>query len=151
MITDKNLTRALQLLLEETFVKHHGMFTNKGTSLFETLEAISAEEASVVRGRDAETIAGHVYHATFYLVVVQNYLRNINRDHADWDQSWVVKAVTDTQWTQLKADLRAEYDRVMAYLDEVDDWGQEDLLEGVLGILAHNAFHLGAIRELSSI
>ena len=49
-------------LIEETFSPHHGIYTNKGTSLFETLEHISAVKASIVRGQDKETIAGHVFH-----------------------------------------------------------------------------------------
>jgi len=95
-----NIAQDLKVLLEETFLKHHGMFTNRGTSLFETLANIDAKDASVHHGKD-ETIAGHVFHMTFYL-------------------------------------------------DAVTDWDEEGLVLGLLGILAHNAFHLGALRELNS-
>ena len=34
-------------VLDEAFVTHHGIFLDEGTSLFETLETITAEEASI--------------------------------------------------------------------------------------------------------
>ncbi len=33
-------------LLDETFENHHGIYLDKGTSLFETLDGIRADEAS---------------------------------------------------------------------------------------------------------
>jgi hypothetical protein len=138
-------------VVEETFSIHHGMYTNRGTSLFETLATISSEKASQVRGQDQETIAGHVFHLKFYLIVTQEYMTGQRTGHTDWDQSWVVKDVTADQWNALKDELYAEYRKLMAFIDGVEDWGQGDYFSGLVGIVAHNAFHLAAIRELNTL
>ena len=145
--------RAVELkrLLEETFERHHGMFTNKGTSLLETLDKVSAEQASVPHGIEKETVAGHVFHMCFYLDVAMGSLRKTQTGDTDWDQSWVVKGVDAESWEHLKTDLRKGYHNVMGFIDAVEDWDEEDLWGRLLGILAHNAFHLGAIRELLSV
>ena len=50
-IQTDHFTKALYALLDETFDNVHGYFLDKGTSLFETLAAISAAEASGPVGR----------------------------------------------------------------------------------------------------
>ena len=45
-IATDSFKKQLFLLFEETFDHVHGVYLDRGTSLFETLEAISAEEAS---------------------------------------------------------------------------------------------------------
>ena len=45
-ISQKLFTDELFAVLEETFETHHGIYLDKGTSLFETLETITAAEAS---------------------------------------------------------------------------------------------------------
>jgi len=151
MLRSEIFSQELKVLIEETFAKHHGMFTNRGTSMFETLDTISAERASVLHGKDQETIAGHVFHLKFYIVVAQEYMRKTRTGHTDWDQSWVVKWVTEEEWKNLKNELQTEYQSLMSFIDSVEDWNEEDYVSGMLGILAHNAFHLGAIRELNSM
>ena len=44
-IQTEHFTGALIPLLDETFDNVHGIFLDKGTSLFETLATISSEEA----------------------------------------------------------------------------------------------------------
>ena len=61
-------------VLEETFKIHHGIYTNRNTSLLETINKISAEKGSIEHGVDRETIAAHIYHLKFYIVVVQEYI-----------------------------------------------------------------------------
>jgi hypothetical protein len=62
-------------LLEETFETHHGIFLDKGTSLFETLAGLSAEQASRIMGTGGATVAAHVAHVDFYLGVLEGFLR----------------------------------------------------------------------------
>ena len=55
-------------LMEETFEsKHHGIYLDKGTSLFETLETVSATEASIPVGNKCASLAAQVAHTTFYI------------------------------------------------------------------------------------
>jgi hypothetical protein len=49
-ITLEHFTSNLFDLLDEAFESHHGIFLDKGTSLFETLENITAQEASIPVG-----------------------------------------------------------------------------------------------------
>jgi len=142
------LTDGLKLILEETFLRHRGMFTNRGTSLFETLATVDAAEASRPHGPEGETVAGHVFHMKFYLEVARDSLVHPDRPPADWSQSWVVRSVTEPEWAALKRALRDEYETLVAFVDGVADWTGPDHVVGLLGILAHNAFHLGAVREL---
>jgi len=51
MSNDPGFTNNLFLFMEETFEsKNHGIYLDNGTSLFETLDTVSAEEASVPVG-----------------------------------------------------------------------------------------------------
>ena len=58
----EHVTGALYTLLDETFDHVHGYFLDGGTSLFETLATISAEEASVPVGGKCATLAAQVKH-----------------------------------------------------------------------------------------
>jgi hypothetical protein len=64
-----HFTKALHALLDETFDNVHGFFLDKGTSMFETLATISAEEASIPVGGKCATLAAQVKHVAFYLVL----------------------------------------------------------------------------------
>ena len=56
-IQTEHFTGALITLLDETFDNVHGIFLDKGTSLFETLATISSEEASIPVGGKCATLA----------------------------------------------------------------------------------------------
>jgi len=56
----EHFTQALLFLLEETFDTVHGIYLDKGTSLFETLATISAKEASIPVGGRCATLAAQV-------------------------------------------------------------------------------------------
>ena len=65
MSTGQDFAYNLFLLMEETFeAKHHGIYLDKGTSLFETLETISAREASIPVGGKCASVAAQVAHVT---------------------------------------------------------------------------------------
>ena len=68
-------TGALYMLLDETFDNVQGYFLDKGTSLFETLATISAEEASIPVGGKCATLAAQVKHVAFYLDVLERNVR----------------------------------------------------------------------------
>ena len=57
-------------LLEETFERVQGIYLDKGTSFFETLETISAVEASRPVSATCASIAAQVEHVRFYLQVL---------------------------------------------------------------------------------
>src|SRR5262245_63099907 len=92
---------ALKSLLDETFDSHNGIYLDKGTSLFETLDGITAADASRVSG-DAASIAAHVVHMTFYLDVLERYISNTLNGPVDWRAIWRdTRTVTPIEWDQI--------------------------------------------------
>ena len=57
-------------------------FSMQGTSLFETLETITAAEASIPVGGKCATLAAQVAHVNFYLEVIEAYI--LKKDTARW-------------------------------------------------------------------
>src|SRR5262245_31521824 len=99
----ERFTRPLFDILEETFEKHHGIFLDRGTSLFETLDAVTADEASRPVGARGAPLAAHVAHVTLYLDVLERYLLTKDIGKIDWSEIWrTVKSVTPAEWEALK-------------------------------------------------
>jgi hypothetical protein len=134
-------------LLEETFERVNGIYLDKGTSLFETLDTITAEEASRPVSADCASIAGQVEHVRFYLQVLQDYMQQKQVGKVDWAASWYLKTVTPEEWDALRQRLRAAYARVVALARSIDTWQGENELGGALAIVVHTAYHLGEIRQ----
>ncbi len=135
-------------LLDETFENHHGIYLDKGTSLFETLNGISADEASRPVGGKCASIAAQVAHVTFYLGVIERYIQTHDESRVDWGEIWrTTREVTPEEWATLKLQLKNTYQRVLATLRSLDNWNTEAAIGGVLGIVAHAAYHLGEIRQ----
>ncbi len=148
---DKMITRELLDLFDETFEKVHGFYLDKGTSLFETINNISSEEASRKRGDIEETIAGHVDHIKFYIIVLQEYITDKRTGVTDWKKSWKTEAVNEKEWEYLKETLFKEYKQLCIFIESIDEWVNGDYLGGILSILTHCSSHLGAIRQLMDI
>ncbi len=142
------IRREIRTLLEETFASHHGAYTDKGTSLLETLAGIDHVLASKRFPGLKETIAGHVYHTRFYIVVLEEYITGKRTGKTDWDDSWVIGEVNEAEWAGLRDALKDEYALLMDFIDGVETWGNEDYFGGSIAIIAHCAYHLGAIRQL---
>ncbi len=113
--------------------------------VFGTLDRLSAAEASMPPAPGRPTVAAHAEHLRFSLDVSNRWLRG---DHtkADWSASWGVHAVDEAEWLRLRELLRDEYAQFLELIDdrpEID----EELLAGMVGTVAHAAYHLGALRQ----
>jgi len=140
-------TQALFALLEETFENPRGIFLDSGTSLFETLEEISAADASRRLSEGRPTIAAQVEHVRYYLDVLARYMRGEKLGPIDWKEIWrTTGAVTPEEWESMKARLRASYENVSSYARSLQRWDGENEIGGALAIVAHTAYHLGQIR-----
>ncbi len=62
---------AVLQILDEAIHTHHGFFLDPGESLFPTLAAISAAEASIPVSTSCASIAAQVKHTTYYLEVLR--------------------------------------------------------------------------------
>ncbi|MBS1793050.1 MAG: DinB family protein [Acidobacteria bacterium] len=147
-IKQDDFTSSLFALLTETFESKNTAFgtlyLDQGTGFFDTIGGIDAAKAS--RAVNGATIAAHCEHVRFYLEFLTNYM-NENFKMADWQESWKTKTVTDAEWTALRGQLQKAYQKVTDVFNEVETWN-DFKISGALGILAHTAYHLSAIRQL---
>ena len=147
-IQAEHFTAALTMLLDEAFDTVHGIFLDKGTSMFETLATISAEEASIPVGGRCATLAAQVRHVAFYLDVIERNARSGEFAPVDWGQIWrETSAVTPEEWEAIKGDLRASYERLQALIRDTAEWPDAMIIGGAMATVIHTAYHLGEIRQ----
>jgi len=147
-IQTEHFTSAIYTLLDEFFDNVHGYCLDKGTSLFETLVTISAEEASIPVGSKCATIAAQVKHVAFYLDVLEHNVRIQQYDRVDWGKIWrETSAVTPEEWAALKQQLRESYDRIKQLISDTTEWPSEQHIGGMIAVVVHTAYHLGEIRQ----
>ena len=147
-IDQELITQNLFDILDEAFVTHHGIFLDRGTSLFETLETITAAQASIPVGGKCATLAAQVAHVNFYLEVLEDYILNQDRGNVDWGEIWRrVNKVSTEEWKAYKDQLKETYQRVISMLHAFEDWNDERPIGGALAIAIHTAYHLGEIRQ----
>jgi uncharacterized membrane protein len=147
-IQAEHFTNALYTLLDETFDNVQGYFLDKGTSMFETLATISAEEASVPVGGKCATLAAQVKHVAFYLDVLEHNVRTQQYERQDWGKIWrETAAVTPEEWEALKTQLRESYDRIKKLIGDTTEWPSDWHIGGAIAAIVHTAYHLGEIRQ----
>jgi hypothetical protein len=147
-IPQESFSEELFAILEETFETHHGIYLDKGTSLFATLNQISAGEASIPVGNRCATIAAQVEHVIFYLQVLERYIAGQDVGKTDWGEIWSrVSGVTTAEWDELRARLKATYDRLSKMLRGIENWEHNDAIGDSMAIVVHTAYHLGEIRQ----
>jgi hypothetical protein len=147
-ISPDHFTKALYMLLDEAFDNVRGIFLDKGTSMFETLATITAEEASIPVGGKCATLAAQVKHVAFYLDVLERNVRTQTFAKVDWDEVWrTTKAVTPAEWEAIKAGLRESYERIKALIHDAPAWPSENEIGGAIATIVHTAYHLGEIRQ----
>jgi len=143
-----HFTKALYDVLDETFDNVRGYYLDGGTSLFETLATISAEEASIPVGGKCATLAAQVKHVAFYLDVLERSVRTATNEAVDWGEIWrTTEGVNPVEWEGLKAGLRDSYDRIKMLIHDMPAWPSEYEIGGAIAMIAHTAYHLGEIRQ----
>jgi hypothetical protein len=116
--------------------------------LLRSLDRLSAADASA-RAPGRSSVAAHVDHVRYGLELLNRWSRGENPwADADWTASWQRQTVDDRAWEALRKALRTE---ATAWIEaagrerEMDD----QALAGVLGSVAHLAYHMGAIRQIA--
>jgi hypothetical protein len=143
----------LKALFQETFKGTGGessqYIDGKGHgSLLETLDHTDSRLASMPLKTGGATIAAHTEHLRYYIRTLQRLVADEKGVQPDWPGSWQTRAVTPGEWEVLKAAVRTEVAALIGDIDRIDTW-DDDRIGGTLSILAHSAYHLGAIRLLS--
>ena len=78
---------ALLTSLEETFETVQGLYLDNGTSFFETLATITAEEASQPISENCASIAAQVAHVIFFMETLLKQIQG-DRSPVDWSHIW---------------------------------------------------------------
>jgi hypothetical protein len=136
-------------LTRETFESVEGYYLDKGTSLYETLEAVTAGKASRAASDRVASLAAQVDHLGYYIEVLLAHLCAGGQDDslkADWDAAWQRTSVTEDEWRALQARLRNVHRQFVEFVSANEDWS-EDILGGIMSINVHTAYHLGEIRQ----
>jgi hypothetical protein len=66
---------------------------------------------------------------------------------AKWDEAWKTSTVDATAWREIRHGLRDETHRWLETLSSPRDVTDIELT-GMIGSIAHLAYHLGAIRQI---
>ena len=147
MTTSDDFKNNLMAFMKETFETVQGIFLDKGTSLFETLETVSAQEASIPVGDKCASLAAQVAHVIFYIESWERYALQGDESPRDWGYIWrTVEKVTPEEWEDYKRKLKDTYQRVDKLFSENPMWN-EDTIGGAMSIVVHTAYHLGEIRQ----
>ena len=142
--------KPLMFLLHETFEGSPATgsaYLDRSVGVFSTLEKLSAEQVS--RETGGITIAAHTEHLKFYLDRLCEFIGG-RTEKVDWEQSWLIDDVNEIEWDALRGGVKKSYENLLRCLAEVADW-KEDKTALAMGILAHTAYHLGAVRQMAKV
>lgn len=120
-------------------------YLDRGVGVFITLDSVTAEQAS--KDHFGTTIAAQTEHAKFYLDRMCEFI-NGRTENVNWEDSWLIETVNDAEWDALRMAVRASYESTLRCLAGVEDWS-EDRVGEAMAMVAHTAYHLGAIRQIA--
>lgn len=148
-IPTKHFLEGVAYLLRETFEgSPEGMpsaYLDRGVGFFTTLSAMTAEAAS--REHHGTTAAAQTEHAKFYLDRLCEYI-NGRTEPVNWDDSWLIETVNAAEWDALQASVRKAYANTLSCLAAERSWSERQVGMAI-GLVAHTAYHLGAIRQIA--
>jgi hypothetical protein len=155
MDTDKNyihkddFLKDILVILRETFEGspegQGSAYLDRGIGFISTLEKLSAEDVS--RKTGGTTIAAQTEHAKFYLDRLCEFMKG-RTESVNWEQSWLIETVNEEEWKALRDSVKKSYHNVLRTFADIEVWNQDNIGDAV-AIIAHTAYHLGAIRQLA--
>ena len=145
----KTLTRLFSELTEGTHPKGGFILNTGDIGLLRSLDRLSARDASQSSNGGA-TIAAHAQHLRYGLSLMNDWGKNGGNPFANakWDAAWKMSAVDDAQWQEIRDGLRDEVGHWKTVLNTPREAADLELM-GIVGSVAHIAYHLGAIRQIN--
>jgi hypothetical protein len=143
------LTRVFSELVDGTHPKG-GFVLNRGDAgLLRSLDTLTAEEASQAANGGA-TIAAHAQHVRYGLSLMNRWAAEGGDPFTDatWDAAWRISKVSASEWQEIRDGLRDETHRWLKVLKTSREVTKMELT-GLVGSVAHLAYHLGAIRQIA--
>lgn len=118
--------------------------------LLGSLDKLSAADAS--RGiQGGATAAAHARHLQYGLSLMNRWAREGGNPFANamWDEAWKTSRVTDAEWAEIRDSLRHEIAQWKEALGTPREAAGAELC-GLIGSVAHLAYHLGAVRQIAA-
>lgn len=116
-----------------------------------SLASVTWEQAYKVPAPGRKSIASHAAHLKYTLELTLQRLHGENPP-PDWPGSFEAGEASAANWDQLQKQLRTAYDGVLRLFDAkraepISAW-EPIQAAGLAAMIGHNAYHLGAIRQL---
>ena len=117
--------------------------------LLRSLEAITAADASR-SVNDGATIAAHAQHVRYGLSLMNRWASEGGDPVADatWDAAWKIATVDEPAWQDIRDGLQHEARHWLQVLASQRNVAPVEMT-GMIASIAHLAYHLGAIRQIS--
>lgn len=145
---------SVQNLLKEAYegTDSRSWFSDSGAGagVLATLGSVSAEAASSRLTNSGTSIAGHCNHLRWSLALSNGLMRG-EQPSSDWTESWIVQSVDEPTWDILRDALQSEYELLQSNLERGFDATNPQMVTAGIALVAHAAYHLGAIRQLASV
>ena len=145
----QTLARLFSELIDGPDSRTGGFVLNTGDAgLMRSLDKLSAADASR-SVNDGATIAAHAQHLRFGLSLMNRWAAEGGDPFADakWDEAWKTSGVDTAAWQEIKGGLADEARRWTQALSSPREVTDIEL-SGMIGSIAHLAYHLGAIRQI---
>jgi hypothetical protein len=137
-------------LIDGTSARGGAYILNSGDlGLLRSLDTLSAAEASRSANGGA-TIAAHAQHLRYELSLMNRWAAEGGNPFADatWEEAWQISDVDGPAWQEIRSGLADEAHRWLSVLGSPRRVSDVELA-GMLASIAHLAYHLGAIRQIS--
>ena len=147
--SSKAFRRVFSELVDGTSPKGGYVLNTGDIGILRSLDKISAGDASrAVNG--GATIAAHTQHLRYGLSLMNEWAAQGGNPFANakWDEAWKMSAVNDAQWQEIRDGLRHEAAEWRQVLNTPREMSSVEFT-GLVGSIAHLAYHLGAIRQIN--
>ena len=147
--SSKAFRRVFSELVDGTSPKGGYVLNTGDIGILRSLDKISAADASrAVNG--GATIAAHTQHVRYGMSLMNEWASQGGNPFANakWDEAWKMSAVNDAQWQEIRDGLRDEAAKWQQVLDTPREMSSVEFT-GLVGSIAHLAYHLGAIRQIN--
>lgn len=148
------VTDALRTIINELFdgapPGMSWLLTPGDAGLLTQLRALDAGQASASGGNGRPSIAAHIHHLRYHLELLNRWAKGEpSFETADWSSSWRVQRVDAGQWRALVDELERRASQWRDDLAVEREWDMVTMT-GAIGSVAHIAYHMGAVRQLTS-
>jgi hypothetical protein len=147
--TSEILAKLFSELVDGPTRKGGAFVLNSGDiGLLRSLDKLSADAASRSSNGGA-TIAAHAQHVRYGLSLMNRWASEGGNPFSDakWDEAWKISDVKTGEWEEIRSGLREE---ARLWLEALGAPRKATTVElsGMIGSVAHLAYHLGAIRQI---